>query len=334
MAKVNLKGVHAVKSMGRTYYYAWRGRGAPRLRGEPGTSEFVSELNDALATRSQSPKGRIAWLCGLYRASSEFQALAPSTRRHWVTWVDRVQDHFGPLSLLQFDRPTIRVHIRRWRDGWKSTPRTADYGLQVLSRILSFAVGEGLLQLNPCIGIPRLYSVSRSEMIWTDDDLGRLLAVASKEVGWAAQLAMLTGIRQGDLLRLGWSHVSSDAIEFKTGKSGNRRSVVIPLYDELRQLLARIPKRATTVLTNAAGKPWGTGFGSSWNKAVRRAGLELHFHDLRGSAATRFYGRLTNIEIATVLGWSEAKVERMIDRYVKRDELLRDKIRRLNANAS
>jgi hypothetical protein len=29
------------------------------------------------------------------------------------------------------------------------------------------------------------------------------------------------------------------------------------------------------------------------------------------------------------MGWSDHKVERLIDRYVKRDELLRDRIRRL-----
>ncbi|WP_412878725.1 tyrosine-type recombinase/integrase [Brevundimonas phoenicis] len=48
---------------------------------------------------------------------------------------------------------------------------------------------------------------------------------------------------------------------------------------------------------------------------------ELHFHDLRGTAATRFYrAELTPREIADVMGWCEVRVERLIDRYVKRDE--------------
>jgi len=42
---------------------------------------------------------------------------------------------------------------------------------------------------------------------------------------------------------------------------------------------------------------------------------------LRGTAATRFYrAELTPREIADVMGWCEVRVERLIDRYVKRDE--------------
>ena len=81
-------------------------------------------------------------------------------------------------------------------------------------------------------------------------------------------------------------------------------------------------------------RPWtGDGLGSSWWKLVQLAGLKekgLRFHDFRGTAATRLYlcdFRLR--EIAEVLGWSEERVEKIINRYVKRDEILRDRIRRI-----
>lgn len=322
IAKIDLKGVYVVTSKGRTYHYAWRGKGAPRLQSKPGTPEFIAELNEALATRRQVPKHTVAWLCACFRGSEEYAALAVSTRRQWAPWIDRIQEHFGPLSLRQFDRPQIRVHIRKWRDLWRAKPRTADYAVQVLSRLLSYAV-------SPCKGIPSLYKANRSEIIWTEEDIQKLCNVASPEVSWAVRLAVLTGQRQGDLLKMAWSHVGPSSIEFTTGKSGNRRTVIIPIYQELRQLLDNIPKRATTILTNSDGIPWRSGFGSSWNKALKKSGLTLHFHDLRGTAATRFYGRLTVQQIAVVVGWSETRVDRMIDRYVKKDELLRDAIRRL-----
>jgi len=53
-------------------------------------------------------------------------------------------------------------------------------------------------------------------------------------------------------VRLAWSHVGDDAIVLRTGKSGHRREAMIPLYDELREVLAHIPKRSTTILTSAA----------------------------------------------------------------------------------
>lgn len=330
IAKIDLKGVYVVTSKGRTYHYAWRGRGAPRLKSKPGTPEFIAELNEALATRRQAPKHTVAWLCVCFKGSEDYTTLAASTRRQWAPWIDRIQKHFGTLSLRQFDRPQIRVHIRKWRDQWRATPRTADYAVQVLSRLLSYAVGEGHIQSNPCKGIPSLYKANRSEIIWTEEDIQKLCNVASPEVSWAVRLAVLTGQRQGDLLKMAWSHVGPNSIEFTTGKSGNRRTVIIPIYQELRQLLDSIPKRATSILTNSDGVPWRSGFGSSWNKALKKSGLTLHFHDLRGTAATRFYRcHLEVREIATVVGWSETRVERMIDRYVKKDELMRDAIRRL-----
>jgi hypothetical protein len=46
--------------------------------------------------------------------------------------------------VAQFERPEkIRPVIRQWRDEYADKPRTADYGMQVLSRILSHAVEVG-----------------------------------------------------------------------------------------------------------------------------------------------------------------------------------------------
>ena len=57
----------------------------------------------------------------------------------------------------------------------------------------------------------------------------------------------------------------------------------------------------------------------------------LHFHDLRSTAATNFYrANFTIREIAEILGRKEERIERLIDRYVKRDEILRDRIRRFS----
>jgi integrase len=69
--------------------------------------------------------------------------------------------------------------------------------------------------------------------------------------------------------------------------------------------------------------PWITdGFGNSFNKAKARAGLserDLHFHDLHGTAATKFYkAGLSERVIAEIMGWEEQSVSRIIRRYVGR----------------
>lgn len=151
--------------------------------------------------------------------------LADSTKRLWGPWLDKIRDHFGALSIRQFDRPQLPADIRRWRDQWRATPRTADYAEQVLSRVLSYAVAEGALEGN---GIPNLYAGDRSDLIWEEADLEKLCHHASPEVGYAARLAVLTGLRRDDLFRLSWPHVGEHAIEIKTAKGRGRRIAIAP----------------------------------------------------------------------------------------------------------
>jgi len=82
-------------------------------------------------------------------------------------------------------------------------------------------------------------------------------------------------------------------------------------------------------------RPWTTdGFGSSFNKAkinAKMADADLHFHDLRGTAATNFYVAGLSIRvIAEILAWSEEQVERIIRRYVGRSAATKAAIRQLN----
>lgn len=330
MAMLPVKGIQIIKSRGKTYVYAWRC--GPRLKQPIGTPEFFRELADVTAAHTAPDHKKLLSLVAEYRASDDWKGLADKTRKNWIPFLNSISENFGTTSIAAFDRPLIRVVIRKWRDQYKHSPRQADMALQVLSRILSFGVAEGRLQANACKGIPRLYANNRAQLIWTDEHIAAIANYASDEVMWAVRLGALTGLRKSDLLRLSWSHVQQYSIESRTGKSSYQKTAVIPLYRELRELLDMIPKRATTILTNTDGKPWKTGFDASFRPAKLKAGIDLHFHDLRGTAATRMYmAGLTVREISQMFTWGEDKVERLIDTYVKKDEIMLDRIRRIDA---
>jgi hypothetical protein len=150
MVRVELKGVAKVRAKGHTYYYAWRG--GPRLVGDPGSPEFLRSYQEAHESRRTPDKGRFRSLITLYKGSPDYRALADSTKRNWGPWLDRLGEYFGDLRLVQFDRPEkIKPVIRMWRRRYAETQRTADYGLQVLSRVLSYAVDPlGRIGSNPC----------------------------------------------------------------------------------------------------------------------------------------------------------------------------------------
>jgi integrase len=335
MVRVDLKGIAKARAKGRTYYYAWRG--GPRLRGEPGSPDFVASYNEAIENLRTPDASRFRFIITDYKASGDYKKLAASTRDQWGKWLDRIADYFGELRIAQFDRPEkIRPVIRRWRNQWTDKPRTADYALQVLSRVVAHAVELGKITGNPCEGIKHLYNNDRSEIIWTDTDITHIKNTCSTDIAHAVDLAGHTGLRLSDLLRLSWSHIDDEAIVLTTGKSRHRREAIIPLYGALRDVLARIPKRATTILTSSKRRPWtADGFGSSFNKAKIDAGMserDLHFNDLRGTAATKFYiAGFTMREIAETLAWEEESVEKIIRRYVGRSAAIKARIRKLEA---
>jgi integrase len=301
----------------------------------------MASYHEAFEDRRTPDAARFRSLVVLYKASGDYKKLADTTKRNWSRWLDHISDHFGNLRIAQFDRPDkIRPAIRRWRSQWADKPRSADYALQVLSRVLSYAVDPlGKIARNPCEGIKQIYSADRSEIIWIDSDMIQLKATCSADIAHAMDLAAHTGLRLGDLIRLSWSHIGEDEISLTTGKSKHKRTAIIPLYDDLRRVLAGIPKRSTTVLTNVRRRPWtANGFGAAFNRAKIAAGMNdrnLHFHDLRGTAVTKFYvAGVPERVIAEIMAWEEEYVAKIIRRYVGRAAATKALIRQINGKGT
>jgi hypothetical protein len=109
MVKRDVKGIAKVTAKGRVYWYAWRERGAPRIHGEYGTADFWASYEAAIRERHVPEPGKFRALVMLYKASAAYQELAPSTKRKWGPWLDRVATYFGTLSIAAFDNPKIHL---------------------------------------------------------------------------------------------------------------------------------------------------------------------------------------------------------------------------------
>jgi integrase len=334
--RVHLKGIHRVRwrlasDEIATYYYAWRG--GPRLVGDPGSPEFMRSYNEAVASRRRPAQGKLFTLIAEFRASSEYSSLSDSTKRAYTAYLGMIETEFGDMPIEALSDPEVRGEFKRWRDGMADTPRKADYAWTTLARVLSVAHDRGRIPVNPCQRGGRLYEADRSEKIWTQDDIARLLAVASPGLAMAALLALWTGQRQGDLLRLPWS--AYDGKNLRLRQSKTRRHITIPVGKHLKAILDGADRVSTQVLTNTQGRPWTSdGFRASWGKTCIKAGLadDLHFHDLRGSAVVRLaIASATVPEIATFTGHSLRDVEAILDaHYLGRNvQLAENAVRKL-----
>ena len=325
-----MKGLHRVRSRladGRveTYFYAWRG--GPRLPGQPGSPEFILAYNQAIKHRLEAPADLVCSLLLGFQRSQEFLGLAERTRADYLAKIKVIAKEFGDLPLAALIERPIRGVFLAWRDKLAlRSRRQADYAWVILARILSWALDRGLIAVNPCRGAGRLYRGSRADKVWTVDDEGLFLARAPRHLHLALMLAVETGQRQGDLLRLPWSAYDGTHIRLRQSKTKVR--VVIPASRRLKLLLDATPKQNPLILVTSEGRPWTEdGFHSSWAKACRRAGISgVTFHDLRGTAVTRLaLAGCTEAEIATITGHSLKDVGAILDsHYLHRDPALGD----------
>ena len=206
--RVVLKGIHKVNkrlATGelKTYYYAWRG--GPQIKASPGSPEFVRLYNDAYANLRKPAAGTLMTIIAEYKASAEYNRLQPSTLRAYAAYIRLIEQEFGDMPLAALADPRVRGDFKQWRNSFAETPRKADYAWTTLARILSFATDRALISANPCEGGGRLYVANRTDKVWQEEHVEAFLKIAPAEMQLGLLLALWTGQRQGDLLRLPWS---------------------------------------------------------------------------------------------------------------------------------
>jgi len=196
--------------------------------------------------------------------------------------------------------------------------------------------------VNPCTAGERLYQSARVDKLWTFDDEEAFLRSAPAHLHLPLLLALWTGQRQGDLLRLTWSAYDGSVIKLRPRKTISRKRprgkpITVPVGAPLKAALdeAAKVKASPIILVSTDNKPWTeAGFRASFNKARLAAGIVgVTFNDLRGTAITRLaLTGATEPEIATITGHSLKDVCAILDaHYLNRDpELAWNAIRKLD----
>ena len=105
---------------------------------------------------------------------------------------------------------------------------------------------------NPCTNGDKLNQGTRVDKIWSDEDVARFLRTAPSYLHLAMLLAINTGQRQGDLLRLLWSAYDGKEIKMRQRKTG--AYVPIPVSDALKTALDAASRKSPIMLVTATPK--------------------------------------------------------------------------------
>lgn len=256
-----------------------------------------------------------------------FGLRADYTARHLV---GRLLKYFAERRLVTLTYGDI-LQLKRdllskpTRTGGQRSVADVNRTLGTLRRLLNIAYREGWISRNPFTAGDSLISVAsekRRERILSKDEEIRLLAACEnprlRHLRPLIICALDTGMRRGEILKLRWMDIDLDAeiitIEALHTKTLTTRQVAITarLAEEIRQGMRHEHQPTDRVFRIK------TEFKHGFHSAVDAAGiLDLRFHDLRHTAATRLVqGHLPLAEVGRILGHADPKTTY---RYVNAD---------------
>jgi integrase len=305
-----------------------------RIRAEYGSGAFWEEYRAALAGApppSKMAKAQtLAWGLERYRNSSAWAALSPATRRQRESIYRAVTKTAGNVLLSKITGETIK----QGRERRAKTPHSANNFLKAMRGFFGWAADptEGnLVAADPTKGVRLLAGENDSEgfRTWAPEELDRFEAYwpTGTRERLAFDFVCFTGLRRGDVVRVGKQHVRDGVITIKTEKQ-NRRSkkpieVSIRILPPLAASIAATKTGDLTYLVNEYGLPWKKeSFGNWFSEICRKAGCPGSAHGLRKAAAERMAENgATEQELMSVFGWTTSKMATHYTRAANRKKI-------------
>ena len=170
---------------------------------------------------------------------------------------------------------------------------TASRTVGLLGGILSFAVSEGVISVNPARGIKRPADHRREVRLSVEQYrlLGQALAKAQARgenpgAILAIKLLALTGCRRGEIERLRWSELDLSGHCLRLANSKEGRSIR-PLGQAAIELISDLPKQSEFVFPSCpSGGPF-SGLPKAWRRIMEETQLaDLTPHGLRHAYAS------------------------------------------------
>jgi integrase len=260
--------------------------------------------------------GSLAWAIEKFLASPLYNQRAETTKRNYRRLLDQLRESYG-TGLLRDLQPR---HIRKIRNEIAAKSTTgADIAMSLISALWEFATEQlGLddLGADPTHGVKRAHKVRHEHEPWPAELIERFLGEARPSLRWAVRLALYTGQRRSDLVKMKWSDFDGEYIQVRQQKTGAALS--IPCHKELRDELETMPRVAETILVGERGGPLtGDSLSVMVRKQLREMGVDGYaIHGLRKNAAVALADAgCQPMEIAAITGHLTLG---MVSHYTKR----------------
>lgn len=259
------------------------------LRSDPATWEAYRVLEAARETATERTFAAVAvrFQKEMIRPDTPFQR-SERTKAEYTRQLregGRIMELFGAGPIDQI-KPR---HIAAFLDQHPA-PISANREVSVISQVMQQAIREGLIEVNPCLGVRRMPERKRRRYV-TDEEFLAIRDQALPSVQIAMDIAYLTGLRLSDVLALRAEDARDGYLHAREGKT--RQRVRFELTAALKEAVGRsgldigpiVHTRQTETSAVRAYTP--SGFETLWRRAKLAAKLpDVRFHDIRAKHAT------------------------------------------------
>lgn len=183
------------------------------------------------------------------------QTIAYKTMRSYKPALDRMVTEYGERPISEIKPRELEVTLKRMtRDGYAL--KTVKNQKLIMNMIFNHAVLEGDIEANPCTAIPIPKNSKKSHRTSASSEDERIVRETA-DVWLFPFLALMTGMRRGEILALQWKDVDFEKDLISVTKSiyheGNKPILkepkteagirVVPLLLPLKERLLEIPNR-------------------------------------------------------------------------------------------
>ena len=235
-------------------------------------------------------------LCNRY-AQEVLPSYSTKEQKNRASHLSRVRAVFGNM----FPADVRPFHVRAFRDklgerkgrDW-GKPQLALKALATLSHLFSWSAEWGIVERNPCSGVKRPPQPIRDRYP-TDAEFAAVSRNCCRMHQIAMDIALLTGLRRGDIVNLDRDCILDDGLLVTTSKTG--KPLLFRWTNDLRsavdQALKMPPRVRRHIICTRQGKGYTPdGFSKIWSRARQKA-LDNHelsepfrFNDIRAKSAS------------------------------------------------
>lgn len=283
-------------------------------RKKPDTNQYIGPASDSIAVLIED-----------YQRSPEWHRLSEQRKRVNTIYL-RPLARIGRYRIAQLRRAEV---ISMRNECYEGLSGAGNGFVDTTRALFTWAIEAGKTEYNPAKGIKPIPGGHLPA--WSQEQADRAIAELPEHLRRVILLALYTGQRRGDLVRLAWSNYDGERIRLTQSKT--RTSLVIPVHPVLKTAMDTWDRQATTILVNARGRPWrADSLSAGLRYALDVLGFpeDANIHGVRKLAATNLAeAGCSAHEIASITGHQSLAMIQLYTKSVDQERMATAAIVRL-----